>query len=111
MTFKIHPGNATRPRREMKGLAMAVMLVSVLLSCSHEAPITVPLYSARLEPPELSSKSRGVSPGFTINRPNEIVIIPDGIADPSRQRQEHHSDASFSFGSHKNMRKFETHYA
>mgnify|MGYP003971737271 FL=1 len=33
MTFKIHPGNATRPRREMKGLAMAVMLVSVLLSC------------------------------------------------------------------------------
>jgi hypothetical protein len=42
---------------------------------------------------------------------NTVLLMGIGIADPSRQRQEHHSDASFSFGSHKNMRKFETHYA
>jgi hypothetical protein len=28
------------------------------------------------------------------------LLMGIGIADPSRQRQEHHSDASFSFGSH-----------
>ena len=42
---------------------------------------------------------------------NTVLLMGVGIADPARQRQEHHSDASFSFGSHKNMRTFETHYA
>jgi nitroreductase len=42
---------------------------------------------------------------------NTVLLMGIGIADPSRQRQEHHSDASFSFGSHKNMRKCETHSA
>jgi nitroreductase len=42
---------------------------------------------------------------------NTVLLMGVGIPDPSRQRQEHHTDASFSFGSHKNMRTYETHYA
>ncbi len=73
---------ATLTCREMTGLALGVMLLSSFLSCTHQAPITVPLYSSRLDPPELSSKPHGVSLGFSVMRPNEIIIIPDGIADP-----------------------------
>ena len=40
---------------------------------------------------------------------NTVLLMGIGIADPSRQRQEHHSDASFNFGSHKNMRTYEVH--
>jgi len=38
-----------------------------------------------------------------------VLLMGVGIADPSRQRQEHHSDASFKFGSKPNMRTFEVH--
>ena len=73
---------ATLTCREMTGLALGVMLLSSFLSCTHQAPITVPLYSSRLDPPELSGTPPGVSLGFSVMRPNEIIIIPDGIADP-----------------------------
>lgn len=65
--------------------------------------------------------STGCCKCFHVSKVNELLGLPEGkdtvllmgigIADPSRQRQEHHTDASFSFGSHKNMRTFETHYA
>ena len=75
--------------------------------------------------PNLVSTMMGYSTGcckcFHVSKVNELLGLPEGkdtvllmgigIADPSRQRQEHHTDASFSFGSHKNMRTFETHYA
>ena len=65
--------------------------------------------------------STGCCKCFHVSKVNELLGLPEGkdtvllmgigIADPSRQRQEHHTDSSFSFGSHKNMRTFETHYA
>ena len=40
-----------------------------------------------------------------------VLLMGVGVSDPKRQRQEHHTDSSFRFGSHKNMRTYETHYA
>ena len=40
-----------------------------------------------------------------------VLLMGIGIPDPTRQRQEHHTDRSFRFSSKKNMRTFETHYA
>ena len=68
--------------REMMRLAIGILLLSSFLACTYQAPITVPLHSSRLDPPELSSKPQEVSVGFSVRFPNEIVIIPDGIADP-----------------------------
>jgi len=63
--------------------------------------------------------STGCCKCFHVEKINELLGVPKGkdtvllmgigIPDPTRGRQEHHSDASFKFGSHKNMRTFEVH--
>lgn len=63
--------------------------------------------------------STGCCKCFHVDKVNKLLGLPEGkktvllmgvgIADSGRQRQEHHSDASFSFGSHKNMRTHEVH--
>ncbi len=70
-----------RPRY-ITGFIVWGILVLSLLTCSHHAPVTVPLTSSRLDPPELSTQPNGVSLGFNVMRPNEIIVIPDGKADP-----------------------------
>jgi nitroreductase len=71
----------------------------------------------------LVSTMMGYSTGsckcFHVEKVNEILGVPEGkktvllmgvgIADTSRSRQEHHSDASFKFGSKPNMRKHIVH--
>jgi nitroreductase len=63
--------------------------------------------------------STGCCKCFHVEKVNEILGVPEGkktvllmgvgIADTSRSRQEHHSDASFKFGSKPNMRKHIVH--
>jgi len=68
--------------REITVLAIGVILLSSFLSCTYQAPVTVPLYSSRLDPPELSVEPHGVSLGFSAKFANEIVMIPDAKAVP-----------------------------
>jgi len=58
------------------------LILHLFFSCSYRAPITVPLYTSRLDSPEMSNKPHGVSLGLSVKYPNEIIIVPDGIATP-----------------------------
>jgi len=44
------------------------------------------------------------------NGKNPILLMGIGIPDPTKQRQEHHVDSSFRFGSSPNMRESFTHF-
>jgi nitroreductase len=51
-----------------------------------------------------------ITEALGVDGKDPILLMGIGIPDPTKQRQQHHVDSSFRFGSHKNMREAYTHF-
>lgn len=66
----------------ISGFIFGVFFLLSSFACTNHVAVTVPLFPARLDPPELSYSSHKVSLGVSLKHPNDIVIIPDATVNP-----------------------------